>query len=138
MHGATYRSAIEANSVMAGGGVAEVVASKTPGLAPGDLVWGDTGWQDYAAIAGKNLTKLPRMEPITHLLSVYGVAGLTAPHQAGQHQVPRRQVAAGIGQVGGVYVPDGPVQARDIGQQPEAQIRHVEQFPEPHGITSPR
>jgi len=30
MHGATYRSAVEANSVMAGGGIAEVVASKTP------------------------------------------------------------------------------------------------------------
>src|SRR6201995_2373248 len=78
MHGATYRSAIEANSGMAGGGVAEVVASKTPGLAPGDLVWGDTGWQEYAAVPGKNLSKLPKMEPMTHLLSVYGVAGLTA------------------------------------------------------------
>src|ERR1700753_986565 len=78
MHGATYRSAIEANSVMAGGGVAEVVASKTPALAPGDLVWGDTGWQEYAAVPGKNLSKLPKMEPMTHLLSVYGVAGLTA------------------------------------------------------------
>ena len=78
MHGATYRSAIEANSVMAGGGLAEVVASKTPGLAPGDLVWGDTGWQEYAAVPGKHLTKIPKMEPMTHLLSVYGVAGLTA------------------------------------------------------------
>jgi NADPH-dependent curcumin reductase CurA len=78
MHGATYRSAIEANSVMAGGGVAEVVASKTPALTPGDLVWGDTGWQEYAAMPGKALTKLPKMEPMTHLLSVYGVAGLTA------------------------------------------------------------
>jgi NADPH-dependent curcumin reductase CurA len=78
MHGATYRSAVEANSVMAGGGLAEVVASKTPGLAPGDLVWGDTGWQEYAAVSGKHLTKIPKMEPMTHLLSVYGVAGLTA------------------------------------------------------------
>src|SRR5882672_852608 len=44
MHGATYRSAVEANSVMAGGGIAEVVSSKAPGLAPGDIVFGDTGW----------------------------------------------------------------------------------------------
>jgi NADPH-dependent curcumin reductase CurA len=72
MHGATYRSAVEANSVMAGGGIAEVVASKTPGLATGDLVFGDTGWQEYAAVPGKHLTKM------THLLSVYGIAGLTA------------------------------------------------------------
>src|ERR1700755_3145307 len=63
MHGATYRSAIEANSVMAGGGVAEVVASKTPGLAPGDLVWGDTGWQEYAAGGGHAPNKNPQKAP---------------------------------------------------------------------------
>src|ERR1700750_819266 len=78
MHGATYRSAVEANTVMAGGGIAEVVASKTPGLAPGDLVFGDTGWQEDAAVSGKHLTKIPKREPMTHLLSVYGIAGLTA------------------------------------------------------------
>src|SRR5215831_15517546 len=37
MHGATYRSAVEANSVMAGAGIAEVVASKAPELKPGDI-----------------------------------------------------------------------------------------------------
>jgi NADPH-dependent curcumin reductase CurA len=78
MHGATYRSAIEANSVMAGGGIAEVVSSKAPNLSPGDLVFGDTGWQDYAAVPAKHLTKLPKIEPMTHLLSVFGIAGLTA------------------------------------------------------------
>jgi hypothetical protein len=78
MHGATYRSAIEANSVMAGGAVAEVVTSKAPGFAAGDLVFGDTGWQDYAAVKAKTLVKVPHMEPMTHLLSVYGIAGLTA------------------------------------------------------------
>ncbi len=78
MQGATYRSAVEANSVMAGGAVAEVIASKAPGLAAGDIVFGDTGWQDYAAVSAKHLVKLPRIEPLTHLLSVYGIAGLTA------------------------------------------------------------
>jgi NADPH-dependent curcumin reductase CurA len=78
MHGATYRAAVEANTVMAGGGIAEVVSSKTSGLAPGDIVFGDTGWQDYAAVPAKHLSKMPRMEPMTHLLSVYGIAGLTA------------------------------------------------------------
>ena len=78
MHGATYRPELETNAVMAGGGVAEVVESKAPGLAVGDLVFGDTGWQDYATAPGKLLLKLPRVEPLTHLLSVYGVAGLTA------------------------------------------------------------
>ena len=78
MHGATYRSAVEANTVMAGGGIADVVASKSPRLAPGDIVFGDTGWQDFAAVPAKHLTKMPKIEPMTHLLSVYGVAGLTA------------------------------------------------------------
>ena len=78
MHGATYRAAVEANTVMAGGGIAEVVSSKAPGLSPGDIVFGDTGWQDYAAVPAKHLTKMPKMEPMTHLLSVYGIAGLTA------------------------------------------------------------
>src|SRR3569623_1732020 len=55
MHGATYRAAVEANTVMAGGGVAEVMSSKAPGLAPGDIVFGDTGWQDYAAVPGNQL-----------------------------------------------------------------------------------
>ena len=78
MHGATYRSAIETNTVMAGGGLAEVVASRASGFEPGDLVFGDTGWQNFAAVAAKHLTKLPRLEPLTYLLSVYGIAGLTA------------------------------------------------------------
>jgi NADPH-dependent curcumin reductase CurA len=78
MQGATYRSALNAGQVMAGGALSEVVESRDPALAPGDLVWGDTGWQDYAVVQPKRVAKLPKMEPVTHLLSVFGVAGLTA------------------------------------------------------------
>jgi NADPH-dependent curcumin reductase CurA len=78
MQGATYRSAVEANTVMAGGSISEVVASKAPGFAAGDFVYADTGWQDFAVLPAKAATKVPRMEPMTHLLSVFGVAGLTA------------------------------------------------------------
>jgi NADPH-dependent curcumin reductase CurA len=78
MHGATYRAAVEANTVMAGGGIAEVVASKDSSFKPGDIVFGDTGWQEYAAVPAKHLSKMPKVEPMTHLLSVYGIAGLTA------------------------------------------------------------
>src|SRR3979490_3235896 len=76
MHGATYRAAVEPNTVMAGGGIADVVGSKPPAPRPGDIVFGDTGWQDYAAVPAKHLTKLPKIEPMTHLLSVYGIPGL--------------------------------------------------------------
>lgn len=38
MWGATYRAAVKAGEVMAGGAMGEVVESKAPGFAPGDLV----------------------------------------------------------------------------------------------------
>ncbi len=78
MQGATYREAVGAGTVMAGGAIAEVVESKAPGYAPGDLVFADTGWQDYVALAARKCIKVPRVEPLTHLISVYGIAGLTA------------------------------------------------------------
>ncbi|MCE7997497.1 MAG: NADP-dependent oxidoreductase [Rhodobiaceae bacterium] len=78
MQGATYRDAVESGQVMAGGAIAEVVESKSPDFSSGDLVFADTGWQDYAVVPAKGAQKVPSMEPKTHLLSVYGVAGLTA------------------------------------------------------------
>lgn len=78
MQGVTYREAVDQNAVMAGGTIAEVVESKVPGFFAGDLVLGDAGWQDFAVVNAEGLVKLPRAEPITHYLSVYGIAGLTA------------------------------------------------------------
>src|SRR5258708_30511483 len=65
MHGATYRAAVEPNTVMAGGGIAEVVSSKAPGFVAGDIVFGDTGWQDYAAGPLQHFSKMPPTEPMT-------------------------------------------------------------------------
>lgn len=106
MQGATYRSALQAGDVMAGGAVAEVIESRAEGLKPGDLVFADTGWQDYAALKAKGLSKLPDLQPLTHLISVYGVAGLTAYFgliecgrpQAGETVV----VSAAAGSVGSI------------------------------------
>jgi len=78
MQGATYRSALKAGDVMAGGALAEVVESRASSLSVGDLVFADTGWREWAVLPARRLTALPRLNPLTHLLSVYGVAGLTA------------------------------------------------------------
>ncbi len=106
MQGATYRAAVEAGTVMAGGGVAEVISSKAPGFNTGDLVFADTGWQDYAVLPAKHLVKLPRIEPITHLLSVFGIAGLTAYFgllEIGQPKVGETVVvSAAAGSVGSI------------------------------------
>jgi NADPH-dependent curcumin reductase CurA len=80
MQGATYRAAVEAGTVMAGGAIAEVVESKAPGYSTGDVVFADTGWQEYAALPAKRALKVPAMEPLSYLLGVYGISGLTAYH----------------------------------------------------------
>jgi len=78
MQGATYRAAVEPGSVMAGGALGEVVASRHPEFKPGELASGDLGWQEYSAVPGKALLKETRVEPLSHLQSVYGITGLTA------------------------------------------------------------
>jgi len=104
MQGATYRSALQAGDVMAGGGLAEVIESRSPNLKPGDLVFADTGWREFATVKGRKLTRLPRKEPLTHLLSVYGVAGLTAYFGLLECGVPKAGetvvVSAAAGSVG--------------------------------------
>jgi NADPH-dependent curcumin reductase CurA len=79
MLGRTYRAALNAGDVMAGAGLCEVVESRAAGIAPGDLVYtDDAGWQDYVSLKPERLTKLGKADPITHLVSVFGTAGLTA------------------------------------------------------------
>ena len=78
MQGATYRSALQGGQVMAGGGISEVVESNVDHLKPGDIVFADAGWQEYAVLPGKGLRRAADLKPETHLLSVYGIAGLTA------------------------------------------------------------
>src|SRR5258708_36652777 len=63
MHGATYRAAGEANTVMAGGGIAEVGSSKAPGLAPGDIVFGEPGRPGFAAGAARHIDQIPQAKP---------------------------------------------------------------------------
>lgn len=104
MQGATYRAALGAGQVMAGGSLSEVLESRAPGFAPGDLVFADTGWQTHAVLPAKALTKQQPRGPLSHLLSVYGIAGLTA--YFGLLQVGRPQpgetvvVSAAAGSVG--------------------------------------
>jgi hypothetical protein len=80
MRGATYRQAIKAGDVMHAYTIGEVVESRDPALATGDLVIGEGGWQEYYAAPARKVHKLPRIEPMTHLLSLLGVAGKTAYH----------------------------------------------------------
>ena len=80
MQGATYKSAVEEGDVMHGGALAEVVESRSDRYSPGDIVWGEVGWQEYAAVDARHVAGVGDHRPLTHHLSVLGVAGLTAYH----------------------------------------------------------
>lgn len=78
MQGQTYRSQLNPGDVMAGRGLGEVIESKAPGFAVGDVVMGDIGWQTYAALPARQVQKLDKsVAPELHL-SIYGITGLTA------------------------------------------------------------
>ena len=78
MMGKTYRDALEPGQVMSGFAIGEVVESKTGGLKAGDIVEGDWGWQDYAALPARRLAKRTTEAPLEMLIGPLSVTGLTA------------------------------------------------------------
>src|SRR5436190_17920580 len=64
---------------MVGGTVAEVIASRNPKHAVGNIVLGYGGWQEYALSNGTGLRKLdPAAAPVSTALGVLGMPGMTA------------------------------------------------------------
>jgi NADPH-dependent curcumin reductase CurA len=75
----SYAKPVEPGDVMVGGTVSEVVASNVDGLAPGDIVLGQMGWQEYGVSKRQGLRKLdPAAAPIQTALGVLGMPGMTA------------------------------------------------------------
>jgi NADPH-dependent curcumin reductase CurA len=105
MKGATYREAVKAGDPMPTYAVCEVVESRSDRLAVGDVVATEGVWADYIARKAHHCQKLPKVEPLTHLMSVYGIAGKTALHgliHVGQPVAGETVlVSAAAGSVGG-------------------------------------
>ena len=80
----TYIPKLPLGEVMAAGTVSQVVESKHPDFAQGDLVSGVYGWQDYAVGSSEAFgglfppLKLPPGTDPTLALSLVGITGLTA------------------------------------------------------------
>jgi NADPH-dependent curcumin reductase CurA len=76
----TYVPGIHVGDAMRAGGIGEVVQSRDAAYDEGDLVFGMMQWSDYciARPGPDGMMTLPRQEPLTAFLSVYGVTGLTA------------------------------------------------------------
>ena len=75
----SYAAAVEIGQVMEGGTVAEVLESRHPDYAAGDVVLSYSGWQSYALSDGTDLRRLdPQQAPVTTALGVLGMPGFTA------------------------------------------------------------
>lgn len=75
----TYADPVNVGDVMQGGTVGQVVESKAGGFAAGDYVTGFWGWQEFAAVDPKTLTKLDaKLAPVSTALGVLGMPGMTA------------------------------------------------------------
>ncbi len=121
MQGATYRSALSSGQVMSSGGLGRIVESNDLRFAVGDIVAGDLGWQEYAVLPGSEVAaQHPHQGPLSHGLSLLGVAGLTAYHGLinvpGIHAGEVLLVSAAGGSVGSLVGQIGKIKgARVIG-----------------------
>jgi NADPH-dependent curcumin reductase CurA len=80
MQGATYRDAVKAGDAMPTYAISEVVTSRSPRYQPGDIVGHEGVWANFTKLPGHLMKKLPPVDPLSNLMSVYGVAGKTAFH----------------------------------------------------------
>src|SRR3954464_2795247 len=77
--GPSYVPPVPVGGVMEGGTVSEVIASKNPDFAEGDVVLSRAGWQTHALSDGKGLTRIdPKLGPVSTAVGVLGMPGMTA------------------------------------------------------------
>ena len=77
--GRSYARSVEIGEVMVGGVVGQVMESSHAQFAPGDIVEGMFGWQQYAVSDGAGVRKVdPNLAPISAALGVLGMPGLSA------------------------------------------------------------
>ncbi len=75
----SYAAPVPIGGMMEGETVGEVIASRDPGFAPGDVVVGPCGWASHLVSPAKFLVKLPRDgAPLSNYLGVLGMPGTTA------------------------------------------------------------
>jgi hypothetical protein len=77
--GRSYIAPVGVGEVMRAGAVGRVIASRRPGFAVGDYVYGSLGVQEYALSNGGGVTKVdPSLAPLPVFLGALGLPGMTA------------------------------------------------------------
>ena len=75
----SYAEPVQVGGVMPGEAVGQVVASRHPAWRPGDMVLGNTGWQEFGVLPGERITRIdPNLAPASYYLGVLGMPGMTA------------------------------------------------------------
>lgn len=86
---ANYVAPTTIGEVMRGSGIGEVLESRVDGLSKGDMVVGLLGWQDYATVSGKELTRIENDDLLTANLGALGTTGMTAYFGLLRHGRPK-------------------------------------------------
>jgi NADPH-dependent curcumin reductase CurA len=78
--GANYLPPVAVGDVMRSFGLGEVVQSRHADYAPGDIIMGMTGWQEWATLGAHDIRRRvdPAVGPLSAALGVLGINGLTA------------------------------------------------------------
>jgi NADPH-dependent curcumin reductase CurA len=75
----SYAPPAALGAVMVGGTVSQVIASKNPAFAEGEIVQGNFGWQEYAVSNGSDVRTVDAaLAPVSTALGVLGMPGMTA------------------------------------------------------------
>jgi NADPH-dependent curcumin reductase CurA len=75
----SYARPVELGEVMTAQTVGEILESRSSRFAPGDVVMGPFGWQEYAVAPAHQLRRVdPSVAPVSTALHVLGMTGLTA------------------------------------------------------------
>ncbi len=101
----SYATPVDIGGVMEGGTVSEVLVSRSPEFAPGDIVLSRNGWQTHAVQSAASLRLLdPAAAPVSTALGILGMTGFAA--YIGTHLIAQPKpgetfvVAAATGAVG--------------------------------------
>jgi len=107
MQGRTYRDQVIAGDVMPSYSVAEIIESKDLDFKKGQIVTADSFWAEYSVIESRTLNRCPDNISLPNLLSLFGIAGLTAYHglfDVGDVKSSDTVVVSAAGGSVGVYV----------------------------------
>ncbi|MGI2329223.1 NADP-dependent oxidoreductase [Planococcus sp. YIM B11945] len=75
----SYIPPFKLHKAIAGGGIAEVVESRSDKFKQGDVVTGTLKWAEYSRVSDSKIRKIdPNGAPVTANLSILGMTGLTA------------------------------------------------------------